>query len=427
MTILLLALTGGVTLSAFLKKNDFFHPGRTYILIYALLFTVYSLHLCRFQQPWSPTTYMIFWGAVISFLGAGSIVWFYTRKIIARSSEDFLKIPQALHDNERDIDWNWFFKVTVAIFLIFTGNYLYNFLQYGLIPMFSDDPNQDRFLYLSGNMFIAIAGSSGPLVMMLATEILLVNTTTRSQKTGALLMLIISCGLYFTLVTRMPIVRALIYMILLSHYFRKPISLKTVLVFTVLVSIFFLFGALVRVNVTEISDLALRLKINIPLKYIPFVNPYAYAVNNVWNMDYGFRKFIDGMDVYQPSMGFEFFRGILTFTKLEGFFQHTFGFDSLFNESIVKVRGLNTVIYIWHFYKDFGILGPFIVSFILGISIHIFYYNTVMRPTHLRIALSGLIISMIVFSFMIPLWSFWNLYYEALIITLAHRRARAPA
>jgi oligosaccharide repeat unit polymerase len=287
--------------------------------------------------------------------------------------------------------------------------------------MLSENANQDRFLYLSGSMLIAIAGSSGTLVMMLCTEAVLVKSIPGKKKVLFAAMLLIAFGLYFSLVTRMPLVRTFIYMAVISHYMRKQISFRSILILSSVIVLFFLFGTLVRADVVEFSDLAMRLDVDVPMKYIPFVNPYAYAINNIWNMDFGFRKFIDGMNAYTLSYGFEMFRGMFFFTNLEAIMQGAYGFDSLYNESVVKVHGLNTVLYIWHLYKDFGVAGLFLISIVLSTMIHLFYYNTLLAPSHVRTALFSLIISMMAFSFMVPLWSFWNIYYEAAMLLLAHK------
>jgi oligosaccharide repeat unit polymerase len=423
MTLLLISTIMLIVVTTICKKNDLFQPAKFYILVYLFLFAIYWLKLCRFQQPWSETTMMLYWGAVIAFIGGGALITFYVKHLSFRYSEiqNISSISQKLSEVENKINWNWFLKVTAVVFFVFVASYLYNFLRTGIIPMFSDNAGNDRFIYLSGSMFMAMAGASGPLVMMLSTEALFVKTIPKNYKSYFALMLIISFSLYFTLVTRMPLVRCFIYMAVVSHYMKKQISFRTLSVVVVAIIFFFLFGAIVRADVAEFSELAMKLNIDLPAKYIAFINPYAYAVNNVWNMDYGFRKFIDGFHTYNFSYGFEFFRGLFFFTQLEGLIQSTFGFDSLYNDSIIKIQGLNTVIYIWHFYKDFGIAGLFAVSFFLGAAINLFYYNTLFAPTHMRVAFLSMIISMIAFSCMVPLWSFWNIYYETAILLIAHK------
>jgi oligosaccharide repeat unit polymerase len=366
---------------------------------------------------------MLFWGAVIAFFGGGALVTFYVKHLSLRYAEirNIASVSYKLSNAENTVDWDWFLKVTAVVFLVFVTSYIYNYCTTGIIPMFSDDPNSDRFIYLSGSMLMAIAGASGTLVVMLCGEAILVKSISGRKRILFAAMLVISFGLYFTFVTRMPLVRSLIYVAVVSHYMRKQVAFRSLATISILIVFFFLFGAIVRADVVEFSELAVKLRIDLPAKFIAFINPYAYAVNNIWNMDYAFRKFIDGFDAYNFSYGFEMFRGMFFFSKLELFFQTSYGFDSLSNDSIIKINGLNTVLYIWHFYKDFGVAGLFFVSFFLSAVIHIFYYNTLFAPTHQRIALFSLILSMIAFSFMVPLWSFWNIYYETGILLLAHK------
>lgn len=424
MTVALLLTAGIILFTTFRSELDFFHPTRIYVLLYLLLFSVYFLNLCRFQERWSPTTLMLFSGAVIMFIGGGAILSFYAR-FVSPAGTDFKSlstVTQKLSIDQKQIDWNWFIKVTFVLFSVFVVSYIHTYLKYEIIPITSQDPNEERFLYLSGSMFTAFAGGSGPLVLLMGTELLFVKLITRRQKIAVYFMLIITFVLYFTLVTRMPLVRSCIYFAVLYHYFKKQISFRQVIFFASLAILLFVFGSIIRIDIARFSELASSLRIKIPSRFFLFINPYAYAVNNIWNMDYGFKKFIDGLHEYNYSYGFEMFRGLFYFFKIEGILQYAYNFDSLYNESVVKVTGLNTVIYVWHLYKDFGLFGVFFVSLFLSISLHLFYYNTLIAPTYLRITVYAIVVSMIVFSFMIPLWSFWNIYYEIAFLVIAHKK-----
>lgn len=425
-TWLLLALVGVLLFTTFRNKRDFFHPSRVYLLLYGFLFAVYFLKLSRFQDAWSSTTSMLFSGAVLSFIGGGILVSYYVNHI-APVNRDCLRINTVMarvDDTTHPVQWSKLLAVTSLLFVAFTVSYLQGCIRYGIIPIFSDAPDEYRLLFLSGSVFTDIAGGSGPLVMMLCAEVILVKGTTRMQRILAASMLLIAFVLYFTLVTRMPLVRTGIYIVVLYHYLRKPISFKLVLAVTVLVLVFFAFGAVVRINYGGFSELAQNLRIHMPEKYILLTNPYAYAVNNIWNMDFAFKKFIDGNFAYNHSYGFEMFRPVLYYLRMETVLQGAYFFDSMYNESIVKVSGLNSVLYIWHFYKDFGTIGVFAVSLFVGIGLHLFYYNTVLAPTPYRVAMYGLCIAMLAFSFMIPLWSFWNIYLEIAVLTITHKTLR---
>ena len=423
MTWLLLAFVGVVLYTAFREKKDFFHPSRIYLLLYSILFAIYFLRLSRFQEPWSVTTMMLFWGAAISFLGGGALVSFYVNHLSPVASGDFsiAAVARKVDQKEKTVQWGHFLWVTFGLFALFAGSYFHSYFKYNMIPMFSSDPNTNRFLFLSGNFFIDIAGGSGPLVMMLCSEVILVKEASRRHRILAGIMLFISFAMYFTLVTRMPLMRTGIYVAVLYHYLRKPIPFKLLLGATALAVLFFVFGAVIRINYGGFTELAQNLRIHMPKKYILLTNPYAYAVNNIWNLDFAFKKFIDGNFAYNFSFGFDTFRPVFYFLHVDAVLQAAYNFDSVYNDSIVKVSGLNTVLYMWHLYKDFGTVGLFAVSLLAGIGLHLFYYNTLLSPSPFRVAIYGLFISMIAFSFMIPLWSFWNIYYEMAILTITHK------
>lgn len=427
MTFLFASIIASTVFYTLYLKKDFFHPTRIYILLYSLLFGVYSLDLCRFQDQWSSTTHMLFWGGVLCFLGGGAILTFYVRNLHLAGEVYQLQVPfisEKLAQSEHETDWNWFLKVTFVICAVFILTYLYIYMKTGIIPINSENPTQDRFLYLGGNIFQAHASASGTLVMMLSAEVLFLKHTTRMQKFLALSMFIVSFVLYFTFVTRMPLVRSFIYIAVLYHYIKKEISIRTILFFILLAVTLFVIGLVIRVDISEFSELAQNLRMNVSNKYLLFINPYAYAVNNIWNLDYAFKKFVDGTYAYNFSYGFEFMRGFLSYIRFENALMNAYNFDTLYNESVTKVSGLNTIIYLWHFYKDFGLFGMFFVSLFLSLVIHTFYFNSMLSPTHFRTAFFGLIICMIFFSFMIPLWSFWNIYYETAVIFVAHKAVK---
>jgi oligosaccharide repeat unit polymerase len=170
------------------------------------------------------------------------------------------------------------------------------------------------------------------------------------------------------------------------------------------------------------SSFATGIKIKMPKQFLWAATGYAYIANNFWNFDYAVQKYIDGNSFYPRSFGFELLRPLFFFSHLEGPVSSLHGFDSLYNESVVKVRGLNTVLFIWHFYKDFGLWGTFLLIFLLGCGLGIFYQNTMERPTLLRLCLWSVFIGMIFFSFMVPLWSFWFTYLNVGVFLLAHKK-----
>jgi hypothetical protein len=165
-------------------------------------------------------------------------------------------------------------------------------------------------------------------------------------------------------------------------------------------------------------------KLHMPKELFWTANMYTYLVNNFWNLDFAFRKYVDGTFGYPLGFGLHFFRPLLGLPGLETPFFHSCGFDSIMNESIIKVKGFNTVVYVWHFYQDFGAFGVYFLPLLLGMLITVFYVNTLYRPSLFRTALWGIFVSFILLSYHAPLWELWFVYINILFLAIAHKQIR---
>jgi hypothetical protein len=149
---------------------------------------------------------------------------------------------------------------------------------------------------------------------------------------------------------------------------------------------------------------------------------YAYAVNNFWNFDFAVRKYVEGAFSYPRQWGFSLVRSGLCLLTLEFPWAQSNGFDSIMNESVTMLKGLNTIVYHWHFYKDFGPFGVFFLPLLFGMIITVFYVNTMHFPTLSRMAVWAQVAPLIVFSFSFALWEFWYVFANLAVIAAAHRR-----
>ena len=94
------------------------------------------------------------------------------------------------------------------------------------------------------------------------------------------------------------------------------------------------------------------------------------------------------------------------------------------NESVSMLKGLNTIVFPWHFYKDFGAFGVFFLPLLFGMIITVFYVNTMNAPSLSRMAVWAQVAPLIIFSFGFALWEFWFIYVNFAVIAAAHRRLR---
>lgn len=122
-----------------------------------------------------------------------------------------------------------------------------------------------------------------------------------------------------------------------------------------------------------------------------FMLPYEYIANNFWNLDYALNTTDNGIPEH-PQFILSALNGLLYLLPTWIVVLNSYGIDTLYNESIVKTNGLNTVSFHWHLYKDMGMFSLILGSYILGLILswiwkcilhqpkpfHIILYNTLL-------------------------------------------------
>lgn len=425
MTIFFLCVLFFLLLRIFHRKLDILAPDRVFVLVYSMLFAVYGLKLSRFQSDWNVWTYVALWGGSLCFLAG-----FWWTRILFRTHNNLISLDnvvtnQALASDALDIDWTWFLVVyylCVGVFLVTFG---YAYLETGIIPALAKYPDQARITFLSSSEIIEKGWFFGVVSLMLLVEVVMY-----SRLPGRVLALAIGLGalvllLYLSLVTRGDLFRFIVFAVVHYHYGKKRLTLKLLGGLTLLSFGFFLAAMFIRVDAGSTLYFMEHLKIRMPVQLAWIVNPYAYIVSNFWNLDYALSKYFLGDGYYPTTFGLELMKPILYLTKLEIRIGDTFGMDTPYNESICKISGLNTVVFLWHFFKDFGWFGVFGLSLSAGIGAGLLYVNTVLKPTLLKVSLFGVVIGLLILSFMVPMWEFWFVYLNVGVYLLAHKRKKA--
>lgn len=90
----------------------------------------------------------------------------------------------------------------------------------------------------------------------------------------------------------------------------------------------------------------------------------------------------------------------------------------------MKAKGLNTVVFVWHFFKDFGVYGVYVLPLVFGMAAASFYVNSINSPTLFRFAMWSLIAPAIILSYSVPLWEFWFVYLNVIVLAVAHKKIR---
>jgi oligosaccharide repeat unit polymerase len=404
-------------------KKDFFSPVRLYIFAYSFYLAINSLLLSRLQIPWSSTTHMLFWGATFLFIAGGILVAMAHRIKNPSYKPDFSAVRESIQQNAREVDWDWFVRVWFFCIGLYLVSYAVGVLQIGKIPIFSESPDDDRLKLLTSNMFTGVGIYFGPLSLMMGSELVLFAHLTGRRKKICYCLLVIVFALYFSIVTRVELLRFVVFTMILYHYGRKNLGLPQL-------GLFFLCGAalfagifLIKIgSINAIGEINRMVALRMPAKFLWASQIYSYIAANFWNMDFGFRKFIDNFNYHPQSWGFELFRSLFFLLRLETPMEYTFGFDGIFNASIMKVSGYNSTVFLWHFYKDFGTFGAFFQTFVFGLLLAILYQNSMSKPTLFRICLWAIMVNIIILSITAPLWAFWFTHMNILMLAIAHKK-----
>lgn len=425
MTWLLLAVLVVTVSTSFRRGADPISPSRVYLGVYSLLLAVYHLNLSRLQTPWSLSSHLLFYGASAMFLLGGLWVWMLLRIRYPEWRLRFDRIREALQADAARHDWGWY----QGVFLVCLAGYLLSFVVsyfiVGGVPMLMKDPDEARIDFFGATMITNYGIFLGPTALMLGVVMLTFGRLAGWSRRITVMGVLVASLTYLTLVTRYDIFRVLLFFIVCYHYGRRSLRPGHLFAVVFLAAAVFLIGFVVRVNTDAIAAFNEMIKIKMPKNLAWLSNLYAYIANDFWNFDFAIRKYLDGDHHYPLQYGVSMFRAFLWNLRLEDGLIAAFRMDSLYNESATKIQGLNTVIYVWHLYKDFGFIGVFLVTLGGGLLIWKFYLRTMMAPTLFRISVWGILVGAVALSYHTPLWELWFVYLNLIVLAIAHRRLRA--
>ena len=424
MTFVFLIVLFVTVFSAFRYNKDIFSPARIYISIYSLLLAINSLRLSALQTPWTLTTHLLFWGASFFFVAGGVLILLVNRINNPLAAINFGHIRDNIKATAETTDWNWFHQVWVFCTIVFFASYLMSYLITGAIPLFTSEPDDARIKFFGASLASNIGLFFGPLSLILATELAFFGSLQGKRRIPVFIASLVTLILYITIVTRLDLFRFFIFAIIVYHYGKKKLTAAQLLSVIGVSLLVFVAFFLLRIKYNSMAMLGEMNLLKMPLKYIWCSNFYAYVAGNFWNMDFSFAKFVEGLASHPQGWGFDLSRPFLYLAHMESGLANSYGFDSIMNESVVRVKGLNTIIYVWHFFKDFGAFGVYFLPLAFGALVTVFYVNTMNAPTVFRISMWALIVPMIVFSYIVPLWEFWFTYLNFLIMAIAHRRLK---
>ena len=391
---LALAIVALILISIF--KEDFFRPSTLYFLVQMVMLGVSYMQFLPAMSDFNYSTWLVWGGGMFSFLAGCYMTDFAWRS----GGGPPLQKTLSVHG---DYNWVCHFFLSFSAFAYFFLGVLGVISVTGTLVLLTDNPS----IWLTGrdNAVLKYADffTTGAMVVgLFAVASFKSMNPVRWVRYASRFMVVLAIALSFMTYPSRGINMLCIGMfIILLNYLRGRFSWRSLAVVAVLVAIFFVAVASLKGQYgnSDITDSKIAKEVALL--------PYRYVANNYWNLDYAFNRWSD-IPEHEWTYGIDAFFGITHLMHIGDGLQQSFGWDSPFNESVVKFTGFNTIPYLWDAYKDFGLPGIFLLPFFFGVFFTFCYHKMAVAKSPLMLLLTA------TFMMWIILWNFTTGYKQSM-------------
>lgn len=133
--------------------------------------------------------------------------------------------------------------------------------------------------------------------------------------------------------------------------------------------------------------------------------PYIYIANNYWNLDYALNPMTNQKE-HPTTYGHHLIGGMFLIDLWPDWpaIGKAFQFDTMMNESVQKIQGLNTLGYWWGLYKDFWMFGIVLLPFLGGLLQGWFYNRIRLWPDLQHLLIYSYVTVYIILAFFADFW-----------------------
>ena len=377
-------------------KEDFFRPSTLYFLVQMIMLGVSYMKFLPMMSDFNYSTWLVWGGGMFCFMVGCYMTDFAWRSYGGPPLQKTLSVHGT---------YNWvchfFFSFTAfAYFLVgvfgvisVTGN----------LVLLTDNPS----IWLTGkdNDVLKYADffTTGAMVVgLFAVASFKSMNPVRWVRYASRFMVVFTIVLSFMTYPSRGINMLCIGMfMILFNYLRGRFSWPSLAVVTVLVCVFFVAVASLKGQYgnSDITDSKNAKDVSLLL--------YKYVANNYWNLDYAFNRMSD-VPEHDWTYGIDAFFGVTHLMHIGDGIQQSFGWDSPYNESVIKCTGFKTIPYLWDAYKDFGLPGIFLLPFFFGVLFTFCYHKMAIAKSPFMLLLTA------TFMMWIILWNFTTGYKQSM-------------
>ena len=389
-----LAIVAIVLVSVF--KEDFFRPSTLYFLVQMIMLGVSYMKFLPMMSDFNYSTWLVWGGGMFCFLVGCYMTDFAWRSYGGPPLQKTLSV-------HGEYDWVCHFLLSFLALAYFLVGVFGVISVTGNLVLFTDNPS----IWLTGkdNEVLKYADffTTGAMVVgLFAVASFKSMNPVRWVRYASRFMVVFTIALSFMTYPSRGINMLCIGMfIILFNYLRGRFSWPSLAIVTVLVCVFFVAVASLKGQYgnSDITDGKNAKEAALLL--------YRYVANNYWNLDYAFNRMSD-IPEHEWTYGIDAFFGVTHLMHIGDGIQQSFGWDSPFNESVIKCIGFNTIPYLWDAYKDFGLPGIFLLPFFFGVLFTFCYHKMAIAKTPFMLLLTAMSMMWII------LWNFTTGYKQSM-------------
>lgn len=391
-----------IVVSCFRRNADIFSPGRVFGLVWSLAFGLTELKLSGLQHVWSFESWVIVLLGPLTFL-----VGTFTSHVL---NMDGTMLPlSAVRDTLRrqEINERLLFFLTVASALIYLLSYAIIYFVKGFVPIFSQlGPSSRRDFSLFG---IGIFIQSVPFIVF-CTVLYHVYAKAHRGKKWILKGLALLCMVtYILLLQRFPYMMTAVVCMCFLYYTTKHVRARTLILSVLVIAGLFYWVSTLRAGELIQYFMYSASKMKFSPDYALLTEPYMYVVMNLEN----FSRAAPRLD--QLAYGNYSFDFLLALTGLKHWLREYFALV----DSPYLVSGYNTYTAFWTFYRDFGMVGLFVIPLLSGFGIASQHYTMRRKPTLSNVTwYCVLVFAMMISFFNHPFAFLWFVYVVAVLFLI---------
>ncbi len=390
-----------IILSSFRANTDVFSPGRAFAFIWSLAIGLTDLKLSGLQQQWPLEIWMQVLIGPTSFL-IGVFIAF----TINLNKEVVPIGNMRVNIHFWEIDKQKLFRTITILFILFIVGYVLIYLKSGEIPLFSAKPGVARSNF---TMFgIGLFLHNVVLIGFLSAVYLVLEEKKLLRKSLLVIFTLTSLALYAITLQRYQIFLTVLMIVAFLYYTTFRINFRSVLLISAIFVVFFYLVSSFRAGEVIIYVLYKLSKMKFSPSYAVFTEPYMYVVMNLEN----FARSISKTDFF--TYGYYTFDFVTAITGIK----HWIGEYFNLNETPFLISSYNTYSAFWTYYRDFGILGIFIIPLFGGVGISTLYYSFRAKPSLNKISFYGVLLFAVMFSFFNSAFGFLWFVYDIIVLVV---------